>query len=104
MSVLIKGMKMPQTCTMCWLSPICPVWVKEVSRHKGYNDRLPDCPLVEVPTPHGRLIDADELMLKSVSGTESYHISAAPTIIEAEGGNLSTAFQSLSKIEEGTEA
>lgn len=84
MSILIKGMKMPETCIMCWLSPICPVWVKEVSRHKGYDYRLPDCPLVEVPTPHGRLIDADELMLQSVSGTEIYHISAAPTIIEAE--------------------
>ena len=85
MSVLIKGMDMPKTCTMCWFSPICPVWVKEVSRHKGYDNRLPDCPLVEV-SPHGRLIDADELMLQSVSGTESYHISAAPTIIEAEEG------------------
>lgn len=48
MSVLIKGMKMPKTCTMCWFSPICPVWVKEVSRHKGYDNRLPNCPLVEV--------------------------------------------------------
>lgn len=61
MSILIKGMKMPQTCTMCWFSPICPVWVKEVSRYKGYDNRLPNCPLVEVPTPHGRLIDADKL-------------------------------------------
>ena len=50
MSVLIKGMKMPGSCTMCWLSPICPVWVKEVSRHKGYDDRLPGCPLIEAST------------------------------------------------------
>ena len=60
MSVLIKGMEMPKTCIMCWLSPVCPVWVKEVSRYKGYDNRLPDCPLVEVP-PHGRLIDAEAL-------------------------------------------
>ena len=90
MSVLIKGMEMPKTCTMCWLSPICPVWVKEVSKHKGYDDRLSDCPLVEVPTPHGRLIDEDKLM-RDISG---YHVSdgkfqhwvdVQPTVIEAEG-------------------
>ena len=94
MSILIKGMDMPETCTMCWLSPICPVWVKEVSRHKGYDYRLPDCPLVEVPTPHGRLIDADELIIfeAHVDGAQNglrfvpaEFIEAAPTIIEAEG-------------------
>lgn len=61
MSVLIKGMEMPKTCIMCWFSPICPVWVKEVSRYKGYDNRLPNCPLIEVPTPHGRLIDIETL-------------------------------------------
>ena len=71
MSVLIKGMKMPGSCTMCWLSPICPVWVKEVSRHKGYDDRLPDCPLVEIPTPHGHLIDSAELLSAKFAGI--YH-------------------------------
>ena len=110
MSVLIKEMKMPQTCTMCWLSPICPVWVKEVSRYKGYDNRLPNCPLIEVPTPHGRLIDADRIdrdfsdlrwedgdwrtgKLKHwgdrpdwcLTGAEVESlITAAPTIIEAE--------------------
>lgn len=98
MSVLIKGMKMPKTCTMCWFSPICPVWVKEVSRHKGYDDRLPNCPLVEIPTPHGRLIDADALIMPierswqdaGLHG-EDYRkikrwIKNALTIIEAEEG------------------
>lgn len=101
MSILIKGMKMPKTCTMCWLSPICPVWVKEVSRHKGYDYRLPDCPLVEVP-PHGRLIDGDnviKLLREQLTGDrdtvyEYYddglemaisELSIVPTIIEAEG-------------------
>lgn len=90
MSVLIKGMKIPKTCTMCWFSPICPVWVKEVSRHKGYDNRLPNCPLVEVP-PHGRLIAADKLE----RDIEQYHLSDGKfqhwvqvqnTIIEAEEG------------------
>ena len=77
MSVLIKGMKMPKNCEDCRFEDFggCMFRVKRS-----------DCPLVEVPTPHGRLIDADELLLRSVSGTEIYHISAAPTIIEAEEG------------------
>lgn len=53
MSILIKGMEMPKTCVMCWLSPICPVWGKEVSRYKGYDNRLPNCPLIEVPPTPG---------------------------------------------------
>lgn len=92
MSILIKGMKMPETCIMCWLSPICPVWVKEVSKHKGYDNRLPNCPLAEVPTPHGRLIDADKLPVVDFFDNENWYtiihkesINAAPTIIEAEG-------------------
>lgn len=95
MSVLIKGMEMPKTCIMCWLSPICPVWVKEVSRYKGYDNRLPDCPLVEV-SPHGRLIDADEAKealrrAEALTRAFGYHnvidtISEQPTIIEAEEG------------------
>jgi hypothetical protein len=40
--------------------------------------RHPDCPLVEVKVPHGRLIDADELPLSG------YIIKDAPTVLEAE--------------------
>lgn len=96
MSVLIKGMKMPKTCIVCWLSPICPVWVKEVSRYKGYDNRLPDCPLVEVPTPHGRLIDEKQIPYIDLNAdmpqskvrvwtTFKDKIDRLPTIIEAEG-------------------
>ena len=102
MSVLIKGIEMPKTCTMCWLSPICPVWVKEVSRYKGYDNRLPNCPLVEVPTPHGQLIDADALMHEFAEFVRASNnsdfadvptwndavslLGSAPAIIEAEEG------------------
>jgi len=55
------------------------------------------CPLVEIPTPHGRLIDADELKSKFRHGngdddadsawisTIRRFITQAETIIEAEG-------------------
>ena len=94
MSVLIKGMTMPKTCIMCWLSPICPVWVKEVSRHKGYDYRLPDCPLVEVPTPHGRLIDADELYEK----TAEWEAQALHMVEETMNDEDKTEWQRWSEV------
>ena len=47
------------------------------------------CPLVEIPTPHGRLIDADELV-RIWTGAKFYGnikpiVDARPTVIEAEG-------------------
>jgi hypothetical protein len=57
-----------------------------------YGEGRPDwCPLIEIPTPHGRLIDADELANKTFySTTSAPYITYktfcnAPTIIEAEG-------------------
>ena len=57
MSVLIKGMEMPESCKKCGVTS-CGLYDAEtwgIYRH-------PDCPLVEVPIPHGRLIDADATM------------------------------------------
>lgn len=65
MSVLIKGMEMPKHCRNCkfsyfthGISMKC-LFISEACKIKG---RLSNCPLVAVPTPHGRLIDADRLM------------------------------------------
>jgi hypothetical protein len=66
MSVLIKGMEMPKGCIGCLFKDIgthtmtqCMLvagWVK----YADGGDGIPDaCPLVDVPTPHGRLIDVD---------------------------------------------
>ena len=62
MSVLIKGMKMPANCLDCELNAwdddlklyICPF----ISGRQG------NCPLVEIPLKHGRLVDIDELSKK----------------------------------------
>jgi len=51
------------------------------------------CPLVEIPTPHGRLIDADKLNIHDVSPVDGFcvmgvteeDIGLADTVIEAEG-------------------
>ena len=95
MSILIKKMEMPKGC---WACPFA------VGKHyeclftkKSYNwgltTRPSDCPLIGVPTPHGRLIDADALNTYDVSpiyefcvmGVTEEDIELAPTIIEAEG-------------------
>lgn len=95
MSILIKGIEMPKscgdcrfcagladtewgTCAGCLIDDEC----REASSKSG-------CPLVEVPTPHGRLIDADALYNKLDSSDMDIYFKGvleeeAPTIIEAE--------------------
>lgn len=99
MSVLIKGMVMPSVCAECWLF------------HEGYcgatidgrecdvdvfNAKTDWCPLGDVPTPHGKLIDADMLEDQCgdwyiEQGTEEGFLGPlgmlldeVPTVIEAE--------------------
>lgn len=115
MSVLIKGIKMPKCCADCpcfydFIS--CQVLFEgtddfSMSGFDEWKMRLPNCPLVEIP-PHGRLIDADnlvsviddefteqtrtlsnpiEVLKKAVlCGFAKDVITAAPTIIEVEEG------------------
>lgn len=99
MSILIKGMKMPMNCLMCQFhgfggykneSIVCSL----TGRSEGQLSNVPDCPLVEVPFPHGRLIDADELLKRKGDAYDSGghllyavgtgSIMTAPTIIDAE--------------------
>lgn len=61
MSVVIKGFDMPISCERC---PLCYDYlhcsINNYLQMFLYN-RHPNCPLIEIPTPHGRLIDADAL-------------------------------------------
>ena len=105
MSVLIKGMEMPKACHDC---PIeydgiyCNLQDHEHTIDIIKDEKEPDCPLVSVQTPHGRLIDADafdervrvaggmseeELTEDFKDGVQTvlYMLSKQPTIIEAEG-------------------
>ena len=65
MAILIKSMKMPFTCLTCdfhkcagGVGDFCSLTKRRQFRFKN---RPKDCPLIEVPEPHGRLIDADAL-------------------------------------------
>lgn len=113
MSVLIRGMEMPKTCVECnfhryhslgeYVCVATPLlYPMNLANYKcGRKDF---CPLVEVPTPHGRLIDADafdervrvaggmseeELTEDFKDGVQTvlYMLSKQPPIIEAEGSD-----------------
>lgn len=106
MSVLIKDMEMPTSCAECyflverftgnefvnecdlqWHSVRCR---EEVDEECEMSTRSETCPLIEVPTPHGRLIDADAFD-RHMKQTPRYFsmccdLEEQPTIIEAEEG------------------
>ena len=90
MSVLIKGMKMPDCCNNCefhWEEDVLFEIMHQCQVKTGYINNADihsfpyDCPLVELPEKHGRLIDEDALPLD----IEWNDIEDAPTVIEAEG-------------------
>lgn len=96
MSVMIKGMGMPNGCYDCPILQSCDgcfdfecpfnsylLWhnAEDVIRYR------PDsCPLVEIPTPHGRLIDENELLRHKYgfSQTARVIIKTTDAVIEAE--------------------
>lgn len=92
MGVYIKGMKMPIDCNTCYISECSLPYSKVVPI--GY--RHEECPLVEVKEPHGRLVDADEIITQmnemQVEG-ETFTTAVnyvklinadAPTVIDSE--------------------
>lgn len=100
MSIYIKGMELPESCGSCDTQGL-----KNAIWHFGFgcdgdiddfaNCPPTRCPLIPVP-PHGRLIDADELLTSKSVGTQiagwgkMYHetcIEYAPTIIPADKEN-----------------
>lgn len=99
MSVLIKGMDMPKSCKECPFKEYANMsyeldWCCINKADISYEmDISPNCPLVEVPTPHGDLIDSDYLIEHStevygLNNTRIFYLDeamACPIIIEAEG-------------------
>jgi hypothetical protein len=107
MSILIKGMEMPEKCGSCDLFHVeSPMHCTVVKGHKTvgapYGMPRPDwCPLVEIPESHGDLIDRDALNIGEYEREDDdtgtleislgglldlyYKVKDAPTVIEAEG-------------------
>ena len=60
MGVFIKGMDMPRVCAQCFMDPPCMEALSGEIRI--WEERHPDCPLVEVKEPHGDLVDRGEIL------------------------------------------
>lgn len=113
--VLIKGMKMPKSCpcelvgvgynTYCSFAYGVPSRIREHYECCKKQTRPEWCPLIEVATPHGDLIDRDKAserfaeLSENIEAKLGYECSASytlaslflqnkqefPTIIEKEG-------------------
>lgn len=109
MSILIKGMEMPESCEdcdLCTSDGYCiamgddSLWdvLPEGAEYFPTGWKYEGCPLVEVPAPHGRLIDYDwvvENVIKKLGIKDKQYllqaekalmilVDEAPTVIEAE--------------------
>ena len=66
--LLIKGMEMPYCCVVCPFKEmyhdglVCKATTPHKYIPKFLHERYEKCPLVEIPTPHGELIDRDHLL------------------------------------------
>ena len=100
MGVFIRGMEMPKSCADCSIG-----WCNNLILFSESKIRADNCPLVEVPEPHGDLIDRNILEqelrngIKAGNLEEGYEhyaninsmddcvecVRYTPTVIEAEG-------------------
>ena len=103
MSVIVKGMDMPKNCAYCPLSEYRNTSLGQIldckrigtvgsavrGTHDVLNHRHPNCPLAEIHTPHGRLIDIDDAIESYGERAELGYVSQSKflnVVIEAEGG------------------
>lgn len=100
MSILIKGMQIPDNCDVCLFSDWSNLHQTSCCKLKEYEPGFQDysiayrtqrsniCPLVDIPEHHGRLIDADEMKNLwtgcSINGSISPLLDVRPTVVEAE--------------------
>ena len=69
MSVIVKGMEMPENCMSCpfpsvgvdWYYCYCPGVDGKAYDFEQSKTVPDDCPLIALPDKHGRLVDADAM-------------------------------------------
>lgn len=97
MSILIKGMEMPENCAYCPCEHYeCGLMGDEhngvdVTAYFEGDKRHPNCPLIEVPK-HGDLIDRYAAIRSAFKGEQNIYcwdeieeaIDSVPAIIESE--------------------
>ena len=88
MSVLIRGMEMPFTCLTCdfhkcagGVGDFCSLTKRRQFRFKN---RPKDCPLIEIPETHGRLIDTDALKKILATAIPQYSLAGCTTYADSD--------------------
>lgn len=76
--------KKPERCTNCLFMDRITYDCMLGDDYPDFESQYEHCPLIEIPTPHGRLIDADTL-LKKAPELQEYLAVLATVVIEAEG-------------------
>jgi len=94
MSVIAKGVNFPEACIDCPFAhlTITDIWrcscLTENGRIENLASKLNNCPLVEIPIEHGRLIDENEALInyaKMPSMPAPEILAVTKTIIPSEG-------------------
>lgn len=85
MSVLIKGMEMPEHCGECGIE-FCTKWINHDAR-----TRPKDCPLRPLPEKHGRLADIDAMIEEIKVGGEEAEREANADGVLKPGSSLVVA-------------
>jgi hypothetical protein len=82
MSILIKGIDLPRNGDCHHITIYDNGDTYMTTSNRLYETDRKDVEVVEIPTPHGRIIDADKIF--TYSHWEEQAVSEAPTILEAE--------------------
>ena len=88
MSILIKGMDMPKEgehiVTLIKSNGKCTYWKQDTEY--GICEPMQTVEAIQIPTPHGRLIDADDIYIGrwDIDSDLAEQIQNAPTILEEE--------------------
>lgn len=101
MGVYIKGMEMPNNCETCnfyvyrkrgYYVCVATPLPNVINIMESNNGRRDFCPLIHVPTPHGRLSDIDKMIDDYWNGNYmrigEAELTGIQTIIEAERNNI----------------
>ena len=88
MSIILKGIDMPKEgehiVTLIKSNGKCSYWKQETEY--GICEPMQTVEAIQIPTPHGRLIDRDDIYIGrwDIDSDLAEQIQNAPTILEAE--------------------
>ena len=82
MSIILKGINLPKDGEMHRINIYDNGNTYITTSNRWYETEMKDIEAIQIPTPHGRLVDADEIF--TYGHWEEQAVSEAPTILEAE--------------------